>query len=499
MGDSEEYLHDHTVSFKHRLIAIHLLEILGVIGWEDRLRECWGLLETLKAGPVADSWLVETLVFEALRVEPSDATMRNRLPALLETLEHIPSVLAGRSAPTQHHWARALGLRARHSEETIERMVLYLRAVRRLELACELAESERGREHPRNIYNSLGVMRSEFSRTLRSNGEIEKAEALWQSSAHAFDLALRFGSDNFVVLSAYAQRLIEHAQEIEDRPQALSEIASALSYLSQAEETASLAASLSDDDVAYIERKRNEAWNVISPEQAERHIEKLINEGNEIGIVLKAYRVLRNMSNEDWEQGTAGQLTYAYKILSENNAGQVQNRSWRSVFLLYRIVSALKAKRYDFQLRLNLLDELDTLPFRWYSGLRFAQSVLCYQTGAYRRGFNLFRDLRSKFLSGDLQPIHLTSFWRDPIHPSIARQASVRIQQVRSDWVAYGEVPELNGQRVLTRPRWFDVQPRIGDVRPCNIVFERNGPLAVPTGRRLVSMIDNDRLRVRRD
>ena len=490
-GDSEEYLHDYTISFKHRLIAIHLLEILGANGWEARLRECWGLLETLKAGPVADSWLVEALVFEALRVERFDSE-RERLPALLETLEHIPTVIAERSASTQHHWARALGFKARHSENITDRILLYFRAVKRLELACELAESEKGREHPRNIYNSLGVMRSEFSRTLRGNENVEKAEALWQSAASAFDLALRYGSDNFVVLSAYAQRLIEHAQEIKDRdrPKALSEIASALSFLAQAEETSLLSDALSEDDAVYIERKRNEAWNVIDPEQAEHHIEKLISEGNEIGIVLKAYRVLGNMSNEDWKQGKASQLECAYKILCETYADQVKNRSWRSVILLYRIVSALKAKRHDFQHRLKLLDELDTLPFRWYTGLRFAQSVLCYQTGDFRRGFNLFRDLRSKFLSGDLQPIHMTSFWRDPTHPSKARQASVRIQQVRSDWVAYGEVPEMNGQRVLTRPRWFDVQPRTGDVRPCKIVFERNGPLAVPIGRHPVSIID---------
>lgn len=488
-GDSEEYLHDHTVSFKHRLISIHLLEILGASGWEDRLRECWGLIETLRAGPVADSWLVEALVFEALRVERFE-TAGDRLPALLETFEQIPTVIAEKSASTQHHWARALGLKARNTEDPFDKVVLYFRAEKRLELACALAEREKGREHPRNIYNSLGVMRTEFSRTLRDNGKIDKAEALWQSAANAFDVALGFGSDNFVVLSAYAQRLIEHAKEIEDKPRAFGEIANALSFLAQAEETASLTDALSDDYGAYIERKRNEAWDVIDPVQADLHIEELINEGNEIGTVLKAHRVLRDLTSLAWEQGTASQLTTAYKILSDTQSDQVQNRSWRSVFLLYRIVSALKSKRYNFQLRLKLLNDLEDFAFHWYSGLRFAQAVLCYQTSEFRRGFSLFRDLRSKFLSGDLQPIHLTSFWRDPTHPSKARQASVRIQQVRSDWVAYGEIPEMNGQRVLTRPRWFDVQPRTGDVRPCHIVFERNGPLAVPTGRRLVSMID---------
>ena len=489
-GDSEEYIHDQTVSFKHRLMAIHLLEILGSTRWEDHLRECWGLLEILKAGPLADSWLVEALVFEALRVERFDTAMRDRLPALLATFERIPSVIAERSAPTQHHWARALGHKARQSEEITEKIVLYFRAVKRLELACELAESERGREHPRNIYNSLGVMRSEFSRTLRGNGQAEQAEALWQSAAAAFDLALRFGSDNFVVLSAYANRLIEHAQEVEDTSQALSDVASALSHLAQAEEAAMLADSLSNDDAGYLALERNKAWNVIDAEQAEQHIERLINEGNEIGIVLKAYKVLSDMTYEDWQQGTASQLTYAFNILSEAYDQKSPSRSWRSIFLLYRIVSALKAERFDFKFRLKLLDELDTVSFRWYSGLRFAQAVLCYQTGDFRRGFNLFRDLRSKFVTGDLQPMRLTSFWRDPNRPFEPMQASVRIQHMRSDWVAYGEVSQLTGQRVLTRPRWFDVQPRIGDVRQCHIVFERDGPLAVPTSRRLQSMID---------
>ncbi len=489
-GDSEEHLHDQTVSFKHRLIAIHLLEILGATGWEDRLQECWGLLESLKAGTVADSWLVEALVFEALRVERLEAAMRDRLPALLSTFEHIPSVISERSAPTQHHWARALGLKARHTEEITEKSLMYLRSIKKLELACELAESTRVREHPRNIYNSLGVMRWEFSRALLGIGQIEKAEELWQSAAAAFDSALRFGPDNFVVLSAYSYRLIQHAKEVEEPSQVLSDIANALSHLAQAEEAALLADTLSDDDIAYIERTRIEAWNIIDPEKAELHIEKLITEGNEIGVVLKAYRVLGDIGHEEWERGTASQLMSAYKILSETYAGQVQNRSWRSVFLMYRIVSALKSERYDFHLRLKLLDELDSLPFRWYSGLRFAQSVLCYQTDDFRRGFNLFRDLRSKFRSGDLQPMRLTSFWRDPTRPTKPRQASIRIRQLQSDWVAYGEVPEMHGQQVLTRPRWFEVQPKPGDLRPCHIIFETNGPLAVPTSRRYASMID---------
>ena len=489
-GDSEEYLHDQTVSFKHRLISIQLLNQLGISSWEDRLRESWGLLESLEASPLADTWLVEALVFEALRAERLDVAIGERLPVLLETLDHIPLVIAGRSAPTQHHWARALGFKARQSDEIEEKVVLYSEAVEKLALASELAENGRGREHPRNIYNSLGVMRSELSRALRSTGQIERAETLWQTAATAFDSALRFGSDNFVVLSAYAHRLIEHAKEVNDTSEAFSEIASALSFLAQAEESALLGDSLSDEDASYIEMERSNAWMVIDPERAERHIEDLISDGNEIGVVLKTYRALRNVSPEDWKQGITPELSQAYKILREIYDRPFENRSWRSVFLLYRVVSSLISHHYNFRLRLNLLDELDTLPFRWYSGLRFSQAVFCYQTGNYSRGFNLFRDLRSRFRSGELQPVRLTSFWRDGIQPTEPRQASVRIRRVQSDWVAYGEVPEMNGQQVLSRPRWFEVQPRTGDVRQCHIVFESFGPLAVPVERRLVSLID---------
>ena len=189
-------------------------------------------------------------------------------------------------------------------------------------------------------------------------------------------------------------------------------------------------------------------------------------------------------------QGTAKELSSAYEILHEVYEKTFENHSWRSVFLLYRVVSALQSQRYNFRLRLDLLDELDATPFRWYSGLRFSQAVLCYQTGNYSRGFNLFRDLRSSFRSGELQPMRLSSFWRDGTHPSNPRQASIRLRRVQSDMVAYGEVPEMNGQQVLSRPRWFEVQPKTGDVRQCHIAFESYGPLAVPVERRLVSSID---------
>ena len=489
-GDSEEHLHDQTISFKHRLIAVQLLSQLEITRWDDRLRGCWGLLETLEPSPVADSWVVETLVFEALRLNRFEAAMPGRLSTVLETFDHIPSIIASRSASTQHHWGRTLGLKARHADDVTEKIVFFSQAIEKLALACELAESDKGREHPRNIYNSLGVMRSELSRVLRGNAQIERAEALWQSAASAFDSALRYGADNFVVLSAYAYRLIEHAKENSNTSEQIHELADALSYLGQAEETALLTDSLSEDDALHLQRERNKAWQIIDPAKAEEQIETLTNEGNEIGTMLKAYRMLEGMTNEDWRHGSKIQLERAYDILIEARGNKVKNRSWRSVFLLYRIVSTFPAQRYDFKFRLTLLDELDALGFRWYSGLRFAQAVLCYQTDDFLRGFTLFRQLRSAFLSGELQPVRLTSFWRDPLSPRIPRQASVRIQRVTSDWVAYGEIPEMNGQRVLVRPRWFEVQPRTGDVRQCHIVFETNGPLAVPVDRRLTSLID---------
>ena len=489
-GDSEEYLHDQTIFFKHRLIAIQLLTQLGVPGWNDRLRECWGFLEILEASPIADTWLVETLVFEALRLDRNDSSMNDRLPVVLETMGHIPPVIASRSAPTQHHWGRTLGLQARQVEDPRQKEYFYSQAIDKLALASDLAISEKGREHPRNIYNSLGVMRSELSRLFRNNGQLERSEVLWQSAATAFDNALNLGADNFVVLSAYANRLIEHAREVKDESVALSDVASALSFLAQAEETALSTDSLSQDDAFYIERERNNAWQIVNADRAEQHIETMIEEGNEVGFVLKAYRILVGLTSQDWREGTKEQIEAAFEVLHSSDAKQMKNRSWRSVFLLYRVASSARARRHDFDLRLGLLDQLEVLAFRWYSALRFAQAVLCYQTGNFVRGFNLFRALRSGIVSGDLQPMRLNSFWRDMSDPSIPRQASVRIQRVTSDWVAYGEVPEMDGQRVLARPRWFEVQPKTGDVRPCHIAFELNGPLAVPTDRRLGSLID---------
>ena len=369
-------------------------------------------------------------------------------------------------------------------------MFYYSQAIDKLALACELATAERAREHPRNIYTSLGVMRSELSRILREDGQIDRSEVQWRLAANAFESAVGQGSDNFVVLSAYANRLIEHARGVDNEAQAMSDVASALSYLAQAEQVALLMESLSSDDLSYIERERNRAWQVVNPQKAETHIQKLIDKGDETGFILKAYRALEGMDNEEWKTGSSPKLESVFDILRPVHAERIVNQSWRSVFLLYRVVSALRSRRYDFKLRLALLDQLDTLDFRWHSGLRFAQAVLCYQTGDYLRGFNTFRALRAAIVSGDMQQMRLASFWRDASHECQPRLASVRIQSVTSDWVAYGDIAELGGQRVLVRPRWFEVQPRTGDVRQCHIAFETYGPLAVPTERRLVSLID---------
>ena len=174
---------------------------------------------------MADSWLVETLVFEALRVDRSEANANNRLHCILETYDHIPSAIAVRSAPTQHHWASALSNKARSLEDVTAKVSAYSQAIEKLALAVDLAGSERGREHPRNIYTSLGVTRSDLSRVLRGMGQMERAETLWHAAAGAFEAALRFGSDNFVVLSAFANRLIEHAKESSTASEALDDIA----------------------------------------------------------------------------------------------------------------------------------------------------------------------------------------------------------------------------------------------------------------------------------
>ena len=487
-GDSEEYLQDQTITFKHRLIAMYLLSYLHDNTWDQRLRECWNLLESLEASPLADTWLVETLVFEALRVDRFESS---RLPIILETMDHIPSIIAGRSAPTQHHWGRALALQARHTEAIDKKIVIYSQAIDKLVSACTLAEGEKGREHPRNIYNSLGVNRFELSRVLRDCGETNRSASLWQSAAAAFESALGLGSDNFVVLSAYARRLIEHAREIDDDfCQVLSEVVSALTYLQQAETSAILAESLSSDDDAYIQMERNNAWQLVDPSRAEHHIQNLIKQGDEIGYLLRAYKALQPMNRNDWQEGTAPALKEAHSVLTQANTAKLTNRSWRSVFLYYRVVSALSSQRYNFPLRLHLLDQLDVTGFRWHSALRFAQAVLCYQTGEFLRGFNIFRNLRSGIRSGEFQPIRLTSFWRDPHEPLKPRQASIKIQRLTSEWVAYGDVSEMDGQSVLVRPRWFDVQPKAGDIRQCHLLFELNGPLAVPTSRRVASLID---------
>ena len=157
---------------------------------------------------------------------------------------------------------------------------------------------------------------------------------------------------------------------------------------------------------------------------------------------------------------------------------------------MYRLGSLASETRFDFEFRLNTLDRLDATSFHWDARLRFAQAVLAYQVGDYDRGFQLFRALRTDLNTGKLAPRQLTSFWRDPKDPSLPRPAAVRLRYADSDWRAYGVVPDLAGQSVLVRPRWFAEPPKVGEVRECFIFFEPGGPIAVPPDRPARSVVE---------
>jgi len=483
--EREGVVQDQAIGFSHRLLAAQLLRRLDVKNWAEPLEECWPILTALKPTSVADNWLLETLVFEALR--PSWNQSQERLRRSLESYQKVPSILAERSQPTQHHWARTLQCLSRSEHDLNAKVEYLLDAIGKLVSAVDLAANHRGRENPRNVFNTLGAVYAELSRHYRAYGSKE-AESSWLDAANAFDRAMGYGADNLVTLSAFADRLVEHGRDMlpEDVAQATQDLSQALTLLTRASETPGI---LPEDEM-HLMQTQMKAYEALDSEAAASFFGGLRDSSPELWGVTFAHRKLKSMTADAWRKGDAKEFSEVFEILNQLLQELGSKCGWRLLYLLYKVTTSSIQRRYDFSYRLQLLDRLAATEFRWDSKLRFAHCVLCYQSSDFPRGQSLFRSLRGLFNSGDLEPRRLVSFWRSEEEPSRPRIATVRVNRVDNDWRAYGEVAEMQGQSVLLRPRWFDEPPTRNQARQCFILFETYGPIAVPVGRHVESLID---------
>jgi len=479
-------IEDQAIGFKHRLLALKLLELLRIRNWFDPLEECRPVLELLKPTSAADSWLLEVFAFEALKPARGAGESTIRLNRILDTFNAIPSVLADRSQALQHHWGRTLQQLSRSTDIT-EKKVKYLsEAVGKLIFAVELTERHRGREHPRNVLNTLGSVLAELSIWLRTLNRIDDAERAWQDSADAFERALGFGADNYITLSAYAHRLIDHAIEPTIIPETkFRDLALANTLLIRALEFPGIPI----EDEQTLLKWQLEAYRLSDESKGSSFLNDLKQSDPELWSIIEAQGKLRKVTQADWQEGTKPEFTEAFEILNEvYSKGGVY--TWRLLYLLYKIASSIVSKRFDFAYRLALLDKLALTQFKWDVKSRFAHCVMCYQIGDFSRGEVMFRSLRTILNSGQLNPRQMNSFWRDAGRPDLPKIATIRIVRIDTDWRAYGEVSEMNGQRVLLRPRLFIPEPKLREVRQCCVTFGIYGPIAVPQNREFRSVIN---------
>jgi hypothetical protein len=482
----EDEIEDQAIGFRHRLLALKLLELLNIENWADPLEECGPVIELLKPTSAADRWLIEALVFEAMRPAGRIREPQERLLRILKTFRVIPSVIAEKSRAIQHHWARTLQQISR-SINNPEQQVEYLReAVGKLISAEELSGKFHTREHPRNILNTLGAVRAELSRCYRLMGKDSDADQTWQDSASAFERALGYGADNYVTLSAYSDRLLDHASETNLSQEAkLVDLTLANTLLIRALEIQGIP----KEDEEYLTNRQLRVYTLLDQTAVQDYLNALEKTNKELWALTVTQEKLRNLSKDDWESGKKPELSEAFAILDDVYSLNPLTSSWRLLFLLHKVTNRLSLKRYNFEYRLTIFDRLATTTFKWDTKMRFIHCVLCYQCGEFIRGQSLFRELRTAFNSGQLEPTPMADFWRDKTKPELARIATIKVERVDSDWRAYGSIPEMNGQSILLRPRWFIPPATLHEVKQCNISFNTWGPIALPLGRDLHSSI----------
>lgn len=469
--DPHKAMSEQLVGFGHRLLASEFLRAVGAEHSDDPLDICGEVLQSLRPNEHQDEALLQDFVFEALRPAKAGEETAERLKRKLATYGEIPSVLAERASSVQHHWGRALYSLARKSEEGSD-LNLLREALGKLSVAAQLSSATRRGDHPRNILNTIGTVRAELSRAHRLQGNVEQADAAWDSAATAFERALALGGDNVVILSAYARRLVDRAQAVLDvyPDKAVENAASATVYLIQALSIPGLG----PDDEDQLYGQLGLASSIYTDSRVADRLSMLRSEAPATAAAISATRLLSSFRPRDWGEHLA-EVEKAHAEL-EAARSEAARAGWRYWYLLYRTSTLVPARRFDFAYRRATLEELARTQFHWDVTLRFAHAVLCFQTDDYPAGHELFRQLREDISSGKVNPRTVTSFWRSPESPTEARIVPLRIDHIDSDSRGYGVIQQLGPRQIPLTPRQFRPLPVEGEVVTCQLFLRAIRP-----------------------
>ena len=479
-----EALEDQAIRFKHPLIAQKLLALTDSTIANYPVQVIWPLIASLKAGGKSDVWLAENLAFQFLRTERRPGSNIPYLDLRLETFRRIPPQISEYNKAILHHWARALYHAALENQD-VEISKEYLQdAIDKIEKAIALPPRPDRDEHPGHLYTTLGTIYYEvYKRQTLEQRQQLSLEKFWSRSEECFKKAMTMLPDSYQTLAAYSFRLIERAygKKENNEKEAVDLALEALALLEQAEDVLITSNELDDSEKFFLNDQRRKAWNVIDPYTSSHFIEELIENNEEIGHLLLAQSEIKKV-NDLYSLKTNAEIRIiekAIRILKEFFDKPQNIITWRTPSLLYRLYNYHPKLKYAFKDKLKILRRLERTDYKWHIRMRFDYAVICYQNDLFPEGERKFREIRA-ILRQPNQPAKVfRDFWRMPDSSEKPRLTVMHVRRKDSDWRGHCFVQDI-GQEIPFRPRHFEVPPKIGEYRPCNIVFQTWGPIAVP-------------------
>lgn len=391
---------------------------------------------------------------------------------VLEILESFPKSVSETNRAFNHHVAisrRRVAKMEQFDATSEEKREQLNKAIQQLNFALTNLDDRQDDETNLNLYNSLALAYQDLAGLELSLGGIsDLVRDLRKKAAEATLNALRENPNSSFVLETAAKDLLQKGQL--DAEDTINGASQALGYIFQA-----TALENSQARQHQLNKLATTALNLLRNSDSDKQIEAMINNGNPLGFLAKA-----------WLELTEGLSEISAMIISDFPKDSMQSaldilktapRHWILIRIEYDLLSALEPK--NFQEQLHLLDELDSISsYRMSLQLNLERVLLLYMVGRYHEGNSSSYSLRKEIKQQNII-VTVPERLRWLLGPNQKDKLLCNAQVVDSQdgYRSWAQVRELQNASVPFIPQDFGGQRMAPRQRfRCHITFGAMGP-----------------------
>lgn len=348
---------------------------------------------------------------------------------VLDLIAKIPEQVARQSSVVLHTRGISLYKSCAALSGDLEQCRLrYGKAASDFDLALDIAKKEPRGENPVTLLTSKGLMYLNWAELERrhSKGDLALAESAEANAEDALRESISLRPDDGYASYGLAEFLVKKCERFQGKELTTEQ---SLGYgLAISEACQLLQIDPSDSFRDEWERLWVRLRVLLSSQEADQSIQRIVDSNDEFGLALRALVALRGRipTEPTLDPGEQVELASAEAIINARNPQM--KPSHLACLLRYAIFSANPARlnQPDYEERFRLLEKLRETTYLRIPIWLFDFGMLAFQTGRYTDGVNAFRDLRKgrKFFQ---VPRERAVYWAQQAEPNKRQTAILRV------------------------------------------------------------------------